>query len=181
MVDGGTYTVCGVKVPRGYLDADVLSEKEQEFQELKKQADEGDSGAMYRVARCYEQGIGTAINKKKAQHYFLLGAKQGHPYAQFMHGIYLEQESGPKNKRKENAVEAFHWFHKAATQGHSYAQYRLSHYYRHGLGGAPKSEEFADKWLDLYNKWLNSLEDATRKEVHQKLCEKGGDLLLPFV
>jgi len=88
-----------------------------------KAADEGlNATAQFRLAVMYEEGIMTAIDEKKALHYYEISAKQGEVKSQYNLGIYYA-----KNR---NVPEAMKWWALAAQANDVDAQFNLATYYQ---------------------------------------------------
>lgn len=90
-------------------------EEEEYFQPAlywnQKGANLGMSTAQARMAIIHHEGRGTPENPKKAFHYALKAAKQGHPGAQFLLGGFYDVGRGVER----NQVEALFWFTLAKT------------------------------------------------------------------
>lgn len=92
------------------------------FEWSKISAESGDPEAQWRLAICYECGIGTAKEPKEAFSWAKKAAEQGYMAAQHSLGIYYQNGYG----EQKNANLAFKWLSKAAEQGHYDAMYLLA-------------------------------------------------------
>jgi TonB family protein len=125
------------------------SEAQQDMQEplaaveaYRKNAEQGNSDAQYRLALAYAQGQGVTRDYAKALEWFRKAAEQDHVNAQFTLGqMYSSGEGIPQDH-----AEAAKWFSKAAEQGNPGAQVSLGLIYIQGIG-VPKDYVEAAKWF----------------------------------
>lgn len=96
-----------------------------------KAANQGHSGARFRLGLCYWDGAGRPERKTSAFFLFEEAAEQGHAKAQFFVGYCY---SAGKGGRKADKAEAARWYEKAAEQGLAQAQYFLGLCYLDGEG-----------------------------------------------
>lgn len=95
---------------------------DQNIDELKAKALDGDADAQYNLGYRYFHGEGVAQDKKEACKWFDKAAEQGNAAAQTLLGIcYCD----PGNGVRSDKFIALYWFEKAAAQGQSIAQYLL--------------------------------------------------------
>ena len=66
--------------PRGCGEKKIMIDW---FKELKKDAEQGDAHAQFKLAICYENGDGVKRDLGKAKELYEKAAKQGHKGAQF--------------------------------------------------------------------------------------------------
>ena len=96
------------------------------FTDLKKQAEDGDAFAQYKVAKAYATGFGAPQNAAEALKWAKLSAEGGNGFGQNMlANIYLEQK---------NFQEALKWAKLSADGGNDYGKYTLATMYLGGLG-----------------------------------------------
>ncbi|XP_071951720.1 uncharacterized protein [Antedon mediterranea] len=90
---------------------------------LKKAVKQKDAEATYRLAMCYEDGIGVAINQAKAVDLYNKAAMNGHSEAQCCMGRFHQLGLGgiPANR-----TEAKAWFSKASENGNQEAKESLA-------------------------------------------------------
>jgi TPR repeat protein len=142
-------------------------------------AEGGDPAAQTLVAEIYAEGLGVARDPIKAAEWYGKAAKQGVPEAEFRYAMVLldggqknfeeasrlmqeaadagnrfaqfnyaqmiaEREPGPSG-----LARAFVYYEKAAMAGLPDAEYAMSQAYANGVGGKPKDEREARRWLLL--------------------------------
>lgn len=96
--------------------------------EYYQKAKNGDAQAQYKLAMCYQYGIKTKIDKKKALYWATKAAEQGDIVAAIYLAKYYENfnyETGEKLDKNEY----IYWYRKAAEGGCIYAQTQLAHHY----------------------------------------------------
>ena len=103
-------------------------------------ARDGNADAMYGLGCCYNQGYGTACDRKKAIKLFKSAAKKGNAEALYELGYmhYVKKE-------RLHHIIARIYFQKAAKLNNADAQYRLGVMYEEGKG-VSKSRSKADDW-----------------------------------
>ena len=139
------------------------------FEQLKTQAAQGDALACYELARCYEQGIGTAPHAAEAQRWLQTAAEHGLPQAllalaeqayaaeRFATAAHYYRAAQPQlsatqlyqlarsletsDSTTEAHQEALRYYEEAAAQGHADAAYTLGLYYYKGTGVAVSQPE----------------------------------------
>ena len=84
---------------------------------------------------CYENGIGTEKNEKKA---YLKSSKKGNAVAQNNLGHCYEKGIGTN----KNQMEAFRWYLKSAINGNSEARNNLSGFHYYGIGSSRNKKHF---------------------------------------
>ena len=86
--------------------------------------------SMFYLGACYDNGLGTRKNLRKAFNWYLLAAEAGHRDSQFNIGYFYQSgELFPVN----HAIKVF-WYKKAAKQGLYDAQRDLGYSYFFGEG-----------------------------------------------
>jgi TPR repeat protein len=89
---------------------------------IKSAADQGQVDAAFAMGQIlYFGDIGQEVDYKAAYPYLLIAAEAGHPDAQNIIGVMLENAKGVDT----DAAVAEHWYRKAAEQGHTKAQSNL--------------------------------------------------------
>ncbi|OAI48516.1 hypothetical protein AYO45_04760 [Gammaproteobacteria bacterium SCGC AG-212-F23] len=116
--------------PKSTLNAFQLPSPENEFKAFLSKAEQGDSLAQYRIAKCYLNGVHVSKDRKKAFEWYEKSANNGNSYGQYMLAYcYDNGISVPKNDK----LKVF-WFEKAANQNHTTAQFFLGQCYLLGIG-----------------------------------------------
>jgi len=103
--------------------------------ELIEAAHQGVRETQYVVGIFYENGIGVAIDKSVAEHWFHKSAQNGFAAAQYELSLLLQ------SKDEQNLGEAVDWLRKSALQGFPLAQYLYSLHCEEGVGMAPDPKE----------------------------------------
>ena len=96
------------------------------------------------LGRTYQEGLGRAVDYKRAAEWYGKAAAQGHRAAQFSLGnLYLEGDGVPKDQ-----VKAVQLYRQSADQGFPDAEFHIGLAYEFGWGGLPRDRRTAIKWLD---------------------------------
>lgn len=82
----------------------------------------GDAVSQYKLALCYDDGIGVPQNYGEALKWYRKSAEQGVPQAQHNLGFMYALGNGVRQSWKEAAK----WFQQAADQDHTLAQFALA-------------------------------------------------------
>ena len=109
---------------------------------LQKAANLDNAEAQYKLALCYENGIGVKQNSNKFIKFITLSANQGHSYAQY-HLAYCYKNGIGINKNIDKAIKLYTL---SANQGNSNAQNNLAVCYANGIG----INKNIDKAIELY-------------------------------
>lgn len=80
------------------------------------------AGATFNLGTCYELGMGTSKNKKKAMECYRVASAMGHPKAMYNLGVFYARGEGGLKKNRQAARECFV---AAATLGSPEAQNAL--------------------------------------------------------
>jgi TPR repeat protein len=112
------------------------------FDKKLKLAKAGDEDAQVAVARAYEEGNDTDINKVEAAKWFRKAADQGNIEAMFRLARIVSEGAQGIKKSPELAAKLYE---SAARQGHVEAQNWLGYSYQHGLG-IQQSDASAVEW-----------------------------------
>ena len=107
-------------------------------------SEQGNAEAMYRLGKCYWDGIGVEWNVEKAISYFRNAEKAGYfidPETQYEVGRRFFDGNGVGQDR----TEAVKWYRKSAEQGYGEAQYALGMCFFEGRGVRQDYSE-AVKW-----------------------------------
>ncbi|WP_054600519.1 tetratricopeptide repeat protein [Neisseria sp. 74A18] len=114
---------------------------ENEINQLKQLAEQGDVEAQFNLGGLYHQGLGVEQSDSKAAEWYGKAAEQGHVKAQFNLGVCYDQGLGVE----QSDSKAAEWYEKAAEQGHVKAQFNLGLCYDQGLG-VEQSDSKAAEW-----------------------------------
>ncbi|MDZ4368231.1 MAG: tetratricopeptide repeat protein [Afipia sp.] len=86
-------------------------------------AEKGSAVAQYRIALMHKMGLGVSKDRKQAQKWSRLAAKQGNADAQVLLGsLYYKGEGG----ESDDIAKAYMWYDIAATQGNDEAKKELA-------------------------------------------------------
>ena len=108
------------------------------FQYFLDAASYGHKKAIYKVAFCYEYGIGTDKDSQKALEWYI--KIPDNQDAQFAIGYHIFYQN--KNQR-----DAFIWFVRSANQGHIKGECFVGLYYMYSYGNVEKDYIKASEWL----------------------------------
>lgn len=110
---------------------------------FKKAYSAGDPEAAYRIGMAYDgDGRGNQRDLRKADRWFLRGARLGDPSSEDAIGVNLAEGIGTG----KNVQEAVEWFRKSAEQGNTYGACNLALHFMRGEGVA-KDLVVALKWV----------------------------------
>lgn len=101
-----------------------------DFNDVRKQAEQGNAKAQLNLGIMYTLGEGVAKDDVEAVKWFRMAAEQGNAEAQYGIGIRYELGKGVA----QDDVEAVKWFRKAAEQGNDWAQFCMGRMYKFGKG-----------------------------------------------
>ena len=116
-------------------------EEAEQFNALKKRAEQGNARAQFSLGLCYYWGSGVAQDYAEAAKWYRKAAAQGNADAQYHLGVCYTEGQGVE----KDYAEAVKWYRKAAEQGSPSAQYNLGVCYTEGQG-AEKDYTEAVKW-----------------------------------
>ena len=117
---------------------------EDDFDAIKKAAEQGNVDAQYNLGFMYDNGEGVPEDDTEAVRWFRQAAEQGNVDAQYNLGfMYVKGEGVP-----EDDAEAVRWFRQAAEQGHAAAQGMLGIMYTMGKG-VPEDDIHAYAWISI--------------------------------
>lgn len=121
------------------------------FPVLMQVAEAGHPRAQTLLGRTYQEGLGRAVDYKRAAEWYGKAAAQGHRAAQFSLGnLYFEGDGVPKDQ-----VKAIQLYRQSADQGYDQAEFILGLSYEFGWGGLPRDRRTAIKWLDRAGRHKN--------------------------
>ncbi|MES2601244.1 MAG: tetratricopeptide repeat protein [Pseudomonadota bacterium] len=86
-------------------------------------AEKGNAVAQYRIALMHKMGLGVSKDRKQAQKWSRLAAKQGNTDAQVLLGSLYYKGEG---KETDDIEKAYMWYDIAATQGNDEAKKELA-------------------------------------------------------
>jgi len=104
------------------------------FNDIKKAAEQGDGEAQLKLADMYMIGEGVTKNFLEGMKWIRLSAEQGFARAQYILGNSQHTIEGI-----ENYAQATYWYKLAADQGDIEAQYNLGTFYMYGKDGVPQN------------------------------------------
>ncbi|OON97706.1 MAG: hypothetical protein ATN31_01235 [Candidatus Epulonipiscioides saccharophilum] len=134
------------------------------FNRYKEAAEAGHIGALYKLGRCYEDGIGIETNLSVAITCYTRAAKNGNLRAQTHLATCYEKGIGVDR----NLDTAFEWYVRAAVGGYAKAQNNLGYFYEHGKG-VDKNYIKAFEW---YEKSAN--QGHAKAQYNLALCYEYG-------
>ena len=121
---------------------------EKAFQLFQQAAAVDYTEALFRLAECYENGIGCLRDEKEAAIYYGKSARKGFPVAEFRFGKCYEKGVGCS----KDLTHAAFWYWKAANDGYLEAQYELALCYYLGRGVTKDNEKGKELLIDAANK-----------------------------
>jgi hypothetical protein len=128
-------------VPKQVKAIETTHPEQQDFKDILKFAQKGDSNAQSQLGMMYGNGKGVTQNSQEAAKWYTKAAEQGNVKAQcrlgFMYenGCYVTQDYR----------EAFKWYAKAAEQGDTGGQCALGKMYADGKG-VTRDDQESIKW-----------------------------------
>ena len=114
----------------------------EEIEDIRKAAEEGDARAQGNLGVCYAKGEGVPQDYSEAVKWYRKAAEQGNALAQCLLALCYENADGVP----QDYSEAAKWYRKAAEQGNVSSQYYLGLFYKDGLGVSQDDTEAA-KWF----------------------------------
>ena len=118
--------------------------EKDDFDAVKKAAEQGDAIAQFNLGVMYDTGEGVPEDNAGAAHWYRQAAEQGHAVAQYNLGIKYDSGEGVP----EDDAEAVGWYRQAAKQGHVSAQNNLGVMYATGEG-VPEDDIQAYAWISI--------------------------------
>ncbi len=116
------------------------SVSENDIEEWRNRAEQGDAEAQYKLGISYRDGKGVLRNLNNALSWWTKSAEQGYARAQYELGLYYHYNDDDKDYEK-----SAEWYRKAAEQGLDTAQYLLGLCY--GIGeGVEQDYKKAFEW-----------------------------------
>ncbi|RHZ78315.1 hypothetical protein Glove_166g17 [Diversispora epigaea] len=110
-----------------------------------------DHDKQFKIGYCFQYGIGTAKNEKRAFRWYLKSAEGGNSYGQMLLGNCYQYGIGTVKDEEK----AFRWYLKSAEGGNSDGQVILGNCYKNGTG-TTKDEVKTFQW------YLKSAEGGNR-------------------
>lgn len=134
-----------------------------------KAANQGYAEAQYKMALCYQWGLGVDKSDSKSFYWTKKAAEQGLARAQSSLGSHYDQGSGVE----QSYSEAIYWYEKAAEQGDNFAYWALGTAYRWGRG-VERSEEQALYWFrkacdNFFDEACNDINSIKRGDYKIKM------------
>lgn len=115
---------------------------------LTAKAEAGDVAAQFSLANQYYTGVGTQKDRKKALHWYMEAAKQGHSMAQYYIGADFYEGKGGEVEMPKAAF----WLKKSAADQEPRAQHLLAWMYWTGDGVEKSRSEAIKLWMIASNK-----------------------------
>lgn len=123
-------------------------------------AKSGDVDSQTILGEMFLDGIGIAVDTKKAFYWLSKASGNGDPQAQYLLGFMYENGI----KVATNMPRAVTLYKKAAKQGDILAQFNLAMIYKEGKGGIKKDMNQAFKWLASVQRSKIGLEYQARAD-----------------
>ncbi|MBX3329667.1 MAG: sel1 repeat family protein [Nitrospira sp.] len=121
------------------------------FPILMETAQTGHPRAQAMLGRTYQEGLGQAVDYKRAAEWYGKAAAQGHRAALYSLGnLYFEGDGVPNDQ-----VKAIQLYRQSADKGYDQAEFILGLSYEFGWGGLPRDRRTAIKWLDRAGRHKN--------------------------
>jgi len=138
----------------------------QDFETVKRAAEQGDVKAQYLLGTMYAQGRGVTQNRTESAKWIQKAAEQGNAQARTSLGFLYAEGLGVT----QNYTEAAKWFRLAAEQGNADAQAGLGFLCENGLGIAKNLVEAA-KWYSKAAEQGNANAKAALGEMHDEAAQ----------
>lgn len=106
-----------------------ITNYQEAFQMLSRQAMHGNTQAIFKLALLYENGVGVEQDRQKAFSLFMKAAKLDYLKSEYMVGVYYLKGWGVN----KNIHLAMQWLREAALHGNANAQLLLGNIYEYGL------------------------------------------------
>ena len=116
-----------------------MSDTLKQFAELRRQAEQGNAEAQYKLGHMYEDGKGVPAYDAEAVKWYRLAAAQGAVEAQFRLGVIYASKG---RAVPTDDAEAMTWWSQAAERGHRHAQHNLGIMYTKGETSSGGLEAF---------------------------------------
>jgi len=129
--------------------------KASTFNELRREAEQGDAQAQYTLGGAYYNGNGVARNLVEGTKWLLKAAEQGYAPAQCDFGAMYEKGVPGVEQSYQDALK---WFRKAAEQGDTLAQHNLGTLYARG---------FRDKSIGFFYRVIFANATVDRVEAYK--------------
>ena len=176
------------KAPRPFTDHDPEGGKPEHFAHLLSQAQSGNGGAVYEVARAYDFGFGTKKNETLAVEWYKRAIDYGFEESysaigriyqvkpDLEGGLISQLTSSAVGKVKQDDAVALNWFEKGVYSNDSGSYMQVAVFYRDGLMGYKKDSKKANwyykRGLDIRHKKTEEhnkyLEAQMRREAEQE-------------
>ena len=146
-------------------------DKRRKFEEAKDRALSGKAEDQYKLALCFESGLGVRKDYVQAASWYLKAAEQDHDAAQGNLAALLSAGLGvPKNTSK-----ALYWYKKSAEQDWPFAQNDLGNLYANG-NEVSKDLIEAYAYFSLAGKIMVSSRESLanlKKQMTEEECSRG--------
>ncbi|GES98902.1 kinase-like domain-containing protein [Rhizophagus clarus] len=160
-----------------YKKEGVKNKGRKAFEMNKMLAEQGNINAKFQLGYCYDEGIGTEINKVKAFELYKIAAEKGNNEAQFNMSFLYELGEGVYKDEKK----AFELIEKLAGKRDLEAIYKLAYYYNKGIGteiAAKKGHKYAQNNLGILYGNDKKTERDSEKAFYwfNKAAENGNEI-----
>ncbi|MBF4332725.1 sel1 repeat family protein, partial [Vibrio anguillarum] len=115
-----------------YSQVSVPEDAPLDYQQVKRNAEQGDRNAQYQLGLMLLEGQGVEAAPTKALGWFHQAAQQGDPQAQYQIARQFQRDY-ESTQMVADAKPALQWLKKAANGGSSAAQTELGRWYINGL------------------------------------------------
>jgi TPR repeat protein len=112
--------------------------------------------ALYRLASCYDRGIGTEQNFNQAFKYYFRSASLGYDPARYEAGKMMMSGRGTK----KSPDEAYKMFSSAAKNGYAAAEYEVANCFFEGVGAIRNRTSAYRYYLRAYDSQSENRADA---------------------
>ena len=121
------------------LESHTMSDTLKQFAELRRQAEQGNAEAQYKLGHMYEDGKGVPAYDAEAVKWYRLAAAQGAVEAQFRLGVIYASKG---RAVPTDDAEAMTWWPRSAAWLHRHAQHNLGIMYTKGETSSGGLEAF---------------------------------------
>ena len=138
------------ELPRQKMNTQMMKKADEEFERknyatakklYKREADNGNPAAMYKMGEIYDQGLGEWFaDKTRAFRYYRMAADLELPEAIFKVGEFYEHGMGNTAKNEKTALQ---WYKRGAELNHLPCLVKIGIFYEHGIAGLERNQDTA--------------------------------------